>query len=163
MWHSYPRRGQAPGSDVLPFSLLSLRQPAACHPICNMALASQPDGKYYRQAEAILALARLLSYTGDGVMRQKIIRLTVASAVGAMAAASLGATGQAQTSTVAHVPCSASKLAAAMTSASSGGTLSLARGCGYVLTQALPVVTGTLNISGNGATLVRSYARVRRG
>ncbi len=75
-----------------------------------------------------------------------------------MATASLGATGLAQAATVAHVPCSAGKLAAAMTSASSGETLSLARGCGYVLEQALPVPTGTLDIAGNGATLVRSYA-----
>jgi predicted outer membrane repeat protein len=59
---------------------------------------------------------------------------------------------------VAYVPCSASALAAALSSASSGDTLFLAPGCTYELTAALPNITTDLHIVGNGATLERSYA-----
>ena len=89
-------------------------------------------------------------------MRQKIVRMTVAAAVGTIA--SFGPPSLAQAVTVAHVPCSAGQLATALASASSGETLSLTRGCSYVLRQGLPIVSSTLDIAGNGATLVRSYA-----
>ncbi len=89
-------------------------------------------------------------------MRQKMVRIMVAAVVGTIA--SFGPPGLAQAVTVAHVSCSAARLAAAIASAGSGETLSLTRGCSYVLKQGLPVVTGTLHIAGNGATLVRSYA-----
>jgi predicted outer membrane repeat protein len=57
------------------------------------------------------------------------------------------------------VPCSTSALASAVTGANvSGATLSLAAGCVYNLTAALPQVNQEFNINGNGATLQRSYA-----
>jgi predicted outer membrane repeat protein len=58
---------------------------------------------------------------------------------------------------VVRVPCSTSKLASAMSEASSGQQLILARGCVYVLTVALPAVGQNLTIAGQGATLERSY------
>ena len=48
--------------------------------------------------------------------------------------------------------------ASAMTSATAGETLRLARSCQYVLTAALPEVSQDLTIEGNGATLERSTA-----
>jgi predicted outer membrane repeat protein len=60
---------------------------------------------------------------------------------------------------VTDVPCGASALAAAMNSASSGDTLSLAAGCAY-RQAALPEVTINLAIAGNGATLVDSNLEV---
>lgn len=60
---------------------------------------------------------------------------------------------------VVYVPCSVSALASAMTSASSGETLSLAARCRYTLTEGLPVVSHDLTILGHDATLERSYAR----
>jgi hypothetical protein len=56
------------------------------------------------------------------------------------------------------VPCSIHALALAMNSISSGEVLSLASNCTYLLSQALPVVSEDLTISGNGATLERSDA-----
>jgi predicted outer membrane repeat protein len=73
--------------------------------------------------------------------------------------AALGPAQSAQAAqAVFHVPCSASALASAITTASSGAALSLAPRCHYSLTEALPAVGQDLTIAGNGATLVRSYA-----
>lgn len=62
------------------------------------------------------------------------------------------------TPAVARVPCDPAALASDISGAASGATLSLASGCVYVLTAALPTVSRTLTISGNGATLERSAA-----
>jgi len=59
---------------------------------------------------------------------------------------------------VVPVPCRATALAAAITGAVSGETLSLARGCTYELTAALPAVHASLAIRGNGAAIERSFA-----
>src|SRR5271155_1807424 len=48
--------------------------------------------------------------------------------------------------------------ARAVSGAASGATLSLAKGCTYVLTAALPTVAQDLTINGNEATLKRSTA-----
>jgi predicted outer membrane repeat protein len=71
----------------------------------------------------------------------------------------LGA-GAAQASGAVHVPCSTTRLAAAITAAnaSSGEALNLAPGCTYILSSPLPAVTGVQGIAGNGATLERSHA-----
>src|ERR1700733_13259345 len=60
--------------------------------------------------------------------------------------------------TVTRVPCGTPALVSAISGAASGATLSLARGCTYVLTAALPTVSQDLTINGNGATLRRSTA-----
>ena len=57
-----------------------------------------------------------------------------------------------------EVPCSTPALVSAVSGAASGATLSLAQGCTYVLTSALPTVAQDLTINGNGATLHRSTA-----
>jgi hypothetical protein len=59
---------------------------------------------------------------------------------------------------VTQVSCSTRALVSAVSGAASGATLSLARGCTYVLTAALPTVAQDLTINGNGATLHRSSA-----
>jgi hypothetical protein len=59
---------------------------------------------------------------------------------------------------VTEVPCSTPALVSAVSGAASGATLSLAQGCTYVLTSALPTVAQDLTINGNGATLHRSTA-----
>jgi hypothetical protein len=75
------------------------------------------------------------------------------------AAATLaGGVMPAAAATVTGVPCSTPALVSAVSGAASGTTLSLARGCTYVLTSALPTVAQDLTINGNGATLHRSSA-----
>jgi hypothetical protein len=59
---------------------------------------------------------------------------------------------------VTDVPCSTPALVSTVSGAASGATLSLAKGCTYVLTSALPAVAQDLTINGNGATLHRSTA-----
>src|SRR4029077_313005 len=59
---------------------------------------------------------------------------------------------------VTELPCSPPALVSAVSGAASGATLSLAPGCTYVLTSALPTVAQDLTINGNGATLHRSTA-----
>ncbi len=88
-------------------------------------------------------------------MNGRFIRVTAgALAAGLLATAAGG--GQsvlaAARGTV-NVPCSAAALAAAISGASSGETLSLARLCTYRLTAALPPISGSLTITGNRATL----------
>jgi predicted outer membrane repeat protein len=84
-------------------------------------------------------------------------KMTAASiaAIGVMAAAGAG---PAQAAAFVRVSCGSAALAAAVTSAASGTTLSLAPGCDYVLTAALPTITGDLTIDGHGATVERSDA-----
>ena len=65
---------------------------------------------------------------------------------------------QASPAATVHVPCSAAALASDIASAASGETLTLAAGCAYNLTAALPVVGQNLTIAGNQATLKRSTA-----
>jgi hypothetical protein len=78
---------------------------------------------------------------------------------GAIALAGFGAPQGAQAApAVVHVPCQAAALAADVTSASSGEKLSLAPDCVYHLTAGLPAISQDLIITGNGATLERSYA-----
>ena len=74
-----------------------------------------------------------------------------------MAVGGVGPAAQAAPDFVA-VPCSAAVLAADVSSARSGATLSLAAGCTYRLTAGLPVISANLNFSGRGATLTRSSA-----
>ena len=66
--------------------------------------------------------------------------------------------GGAEAAAVTGVPCSTPALVSAVSKASDGATLSLAKKCAYVLTAALPTVTQDLTINGNGATLRRSAA-----
>jgi len=93
-------------------------------------------------------------------MHGKLVRTAArAVAVGAILAAGLGSAQEAQAaSAVVHVPCNPATLAADVASASSGARLSLAPSCVYHLTAGLPVVSQDLTISGNRATLERSYA-----
>ena len=80
-----------------------------------------------------------------------------------MAAAGAAAAGvaavltgmSAAAATVTHVSCNTRALVSAVSRAASGATLSLAKGCTYVLTAALPTVAQDLTINGNGATLHR--------
>jgi len=58
---------------------------------------------------------------------------------------------------VIQVPCITSALAADITGAVSGDTLSLMGTCTYQLTAPLPVISKNLTIQGNGATIQRSY------
>lgn len=55
-----------------------------------------------------------------------------------------------------QVACDPAALAAAITGAPDGSAISLTPGCTYLLTSALPEVTRSLTIDGNGATLDRS-------
>ena len=71
----------------------------------------------------------------------------------------VGLTGMpAAAAAVTEVPCSTPALISAVSGAASGTTLSLAKGCTYVLTSALPTVAEDLTVDGNGATLHRSTA-----
>jgi predicted outer membrane repeat protein len=79
-------------------------------------------------------------------------------AVAAVIATGTGSALSAQAATAVAVPCSATALASAVASAVSGTTLSLAASCVYTLTAALPEVSQDLTITGNRATLQRSYA-----
>ena len=78
---------------------------------------------------------------------------TAAGVIGVMPAAGLAPAPAAQAAASVPVPCNPAALAAAVTGAADGATLSLAHGCRYVLTAGLPVVTQNLTITGNGATL----------
>jgi predicted outer membrane repeat protein len=87
-------------------------------------------------------------------------------AVTATAAAGLVLTGLAPaqaasslTAAVTDVPCSVPALVSAVSGAASGETLSLASYCLYRLTAGLPVISQTLTIDGNNATLKRSTAK----
>jgi hypothetical protein len=83
--------------------------------------------------------------------------MAAAGAAAAVVAAVL--TGMpAAAGTVTQVSCSTPALVSAVSGAASGATLSLAKGCTYVLTAALPTVAQDLTIDGNGATLHRSTA-----
>jgi predicted outer membrane repeat protein len=88
-------------------------------------------------------------------------KMAVTAAAG-MAAVLAGAVMPAAAATVTAaatvVPCRTPALASAVSGAVSGATLSLAKGCTYVLTAALPTVARDLTINGNGATLRRSTA-----
>jgi predicted outer membrane repeat protein len=61
-------------------------------------------------------------------------------------------------SAVVAVPCNATALASAISSAASGATLNLTPHCYYQLKAALPVVGQDLTIAGRWATLSRSHA-----
>ncbi len=56
----------------------------------------------------------------------------------------------------AHVPCNVPALIRAMNAATGGETLSLAPSCRYLLAAGLPVISQSLTIDGNHATLQRS-------
>jgi hypothetical protein len=85
-------------------------------------------------------------------------RKMAAAAVGAAAAAAVLPGMSAAAATVTPVSCSTPALVRAVSGSASGATLSLAKGCTYVLTAALPTVAQDLTIDGNGATLHRSTA-----
>jgi predicted outer membrane repeat protein len=93
-------------------------------------------------------------------MNGKLARTAAgAIAAGAITAAGLCAAPPALAGAAAtDVPCSVTVLAADVSSASSGETLSLAAGCVYDLTAGLPVISQDLTIDGNAATLQRSDA-----
>src|SRR6266581_9400950 len=88
----------------------------------------------------------------EGGMRMRWKMASAATVAAVVLAAAVGGPDPVAKADAA-VPCSARALAAALASASSGATLSLATGCTYVLTAALPEVTQALTISGNNATL----------
>jgi hypothetical protein len=93
-------------------------------------------------------------------MRGKLARIA-ACAVAAVSTGIWGlvpAQAARASSDIVTVPCSVHALVLAMNNISSGEVLSLASNCTYLLTQGLPVVSEDLTISGNGATLQRSYA-----
>jgi predicted outer membrane repeat protein len=92
-------------------------------------------------------------------MHSKLITIAV-SAVAAYAAVALGL-GSAQARAAvyaAFVPCLPAALAAGITGAGIGETLSLTPHCTYQLTAALPAVNQDLTIQGNGATIERSFS-----
>lgn len=79
----------------------------------------------------------------------------------AAAVTGLGAAPAALAAPVARdsaVPCSASALATAISSAASGATLSLTKKCVYSLTSPLPGISKDLTIAGRSATIQRSHA-----
>ena len=82
------------------------------------------------------------------------------AAAGVAAVLAVGMIGQRprRAAAVTGVPCSTPALVSAVSKASDGATLSLAKKCAYVLTAALPTVAQDLTINGNGATLRRSAA-----
>ena|ERR1700722_6507485 len=77
---------------------------------------------------------------------------------GILAAAATNAQLAQAAPAVTQVPCDSAALASAISNASSGDVLSLARSCLYLLTAGLPIIYQDLTIDGNGATLERSYA-----
>ena len=85
-------------------------------------------------------------------------RKTAAMAAAGAAAVLAGGVTPAAAAAVTEVPCSTPALVSAVSGAASGTTLSLAEGCTYVLTSALPAVAEDLTVDGNGATLHRSTA-----
>ncbi|MEU9243946.1 right-handed parallel beta-helix repeat-containing protein [Streptomyces shenzhenensis] len=81
------------------------------------------------------------------------------SAAAAAAAIATGLTsGPANAADPDRVPCSGTALALAITNARNGETLDLRRDCSYHLMAALPAITRSLTIRGNGATIVRDGA-----
>jgi hypothetical protein len=84
-------------------------------------------------------------------------KMAVLAAAGA-AAILAGGVMPAAAAAVTEVPCNTPALVSAVSGAASGATLSLAEGCTYVLTAALPTVAQDLTINGNGATLHRGTA-----
>src|ERR1700683_1637513 len=83
------------------------------------------------------------------------------AAVGGVAAlgfAALQAAAQASPHTVVHVPCYVSTMNTVITDATAGETVSLASGCVYNLSAALPEITIQLTITGHNSALQRSYA-----
>jgi predicted outer membrane repeat protein len=86
-------------------------------------------------------------------------RIVAAGAVMALGVASAPAALAAPALVTVQVPCNATALAADIAGATSGETLNLTVPCVYVLTEALPVITTNLTITGGGfATLERSFA-----
>jgi hypothetical protein len=84
--------------------------------------------------------------------------ITAAGLCAAPAALAAAAPAALAAAAATDVPCSVTALAADVSSASSGETLSLAAGCVYDLTAGLPVISQDLTIDGNAATLERSDA-----
>ena len=108
-----------------------------------------------------------ISYLGRKINAAKVRRAAGRiAAVGALAAACLGFAQAALAETVlagtaqaaVSVPCSAADAASAISGASSGETLNLAKFCVYKLTEELPDVDTDLTINGNQSTIGRSYA-----
>jgi predicted outer membrane repeat protein len=91
-------------------------------------------------------------------MHGKVAATVACAALGAMTAAGLTTAPAARAANAIDVPCSTPALVTAMTSPASGETLTLATGCDYILTAALPQVSQALTIDGHGATLERSSA-----
>lgn len=86
-------------------------------------------------------------------------RIVAAGAVMALGVASAPAALAAPAPVTVQVPCNATALADDIAGATSGETLNLTVPCVYVLTEALPVITTNLTITGGGfATLERSFA-----
>ncbi len=94
-------------------------------------------------------------------------RLSATAAV--LVVAALGSAAVATPALAATVPCTASDLISAISTANgSGGTVTLTSGCVYTLTAVnnttdgggvgLPVISGNVTVQGNGATITRSTA-----
>lgn len=88
-------------------------------------------------------------------MYGRFLRVAAGTLTASLLAAGGGGaqTALAGSRSVVQVPCSAAALTAAVSSASSGETLSLATLCTYGLTSALPPITEKLTIKGNYATI----------
>ena len=88
-------------------------------------------------------------------MYGRFLRVAAGTLTASLLAAGGGGaqTALAGSRSVVQVPCSAAALTAAVSSASSGETLSLATLCTYGLTSALPPIMEKLTIKGNHATI----------
>jgi predicted outer membrane repeat protein len=97
-------------------------------------------------------------------MLRKVNTIAVAAVMaagtgGGLTAVTAQAAQAAQATPAVAVPCRTGALVSAVASAPSGATLSLAARCVYNLKAALPQVSHALFITGNGATLQRSFAK----
>src|SRR6202167_1292685 len=104
----------------------------------------------------------ILNVLGEQLMHLKLERTAAkTAAVGGVAALGLGAlqaAALAGPSNVVRVPCDPATLVTVITDATAGETVSLASGCVYNLSAALPEITIHLTITGHNSALQRSYA-----
>src|ERR1700691_6298022 len=104
----------------------------------------------------------ILNVLGEQLMHLKLERTAAkTAAVGGVAALGLGAlqaAALAGPSNVVRVPCDPATLVTVITDATAGETVSLASGCVYNLSAALPEITIQLTITGHNSALQRSYA-----
>ena len=97
-------------------------------------------------ADGVAIHARQVDAAATGIVTASLLTAPIWAAQSALAAPRAAT----------RVPCSASALSTAISTASSGGTLALAAGCRYRLTAPLPAITRNLTIRGNDATIAPS-------